>query len=800
MKNIFVAPKHYSTTLISKFFYSPYAILHFLFILQFQASGNVILKYQYLHPESLTFELVVENLGQEDVFLREIGAEYQIYYHTLWMGGGNLLTLKSSANYEIPIFIAPKCYKSEYLEKEDILLEDRYGIWNCSNFIKADPVLLIPAQQSVRLKVQAIPQAMKSYWEMEITLNLELVFNNETRLLTDSHLIFTEDIIAVLLSDKILNKEKILEMVNDSGHQGEFLNIRDRNLGKLEYQFDRFVAAHNLDKIGLTKDSMTWYLKKLLKDPDFRVQLAVFNLARKYKLEILVPDLNASWWKGIQSEILVHPYVVWPGILYTLTTFNQYHYIDSAFLEADKGTLPGEFVFMHLANHRDSIYFEKLGSYLSQYCNRPTGNEDNWEIRWMMNRLTSHLFFYELDERNMQLISGLLNSSQNDYIIQGLLSGLAGSLGKSQSHNDFIARFGEKYLELYHTNQNSMPDLLKLICYTSPPSEWLDMQIKEALISDDQGVRFSAFDLLAQKDEHKKLKNLSDPPLGRFIYHLENYDEKEADSIRYYLRMMVSDNHLSVSASNEIIALCYIYSDRYFELRDALPDSAEVFKDRLIDFISSDGYLNDIATIRDLLVYLNIFERFSQDSIFIEKVKMAMDTRLGRMDLSDVPLSELNYLAHSLTRYANFQVETPERKIGYYQKATLCFDVLLNTDSSENLKKSATDAYNSLAWNQLLNKQPKSAVLTCERGLAIQSRPILYTNLALGYLLDKQKKKALDLYSKLKDTPYLESGPYSGEPFRLVFLADLDQMEKEGLIEKSLQKDVEEIKIMLKGR
>lgn len=757
-----------------------------------KAMAQVKLLQQQFDPSTLTFDLVVENQGQEALLLREVGAEYQIYYHTLWLGIGDLPTLKSSANYEIPIFLAPECYEAEYLKEEVVRNDLMYGIWNCANYIPTEPALYLPAGEPTRIRVQAIPKAMKSYWEMEITLHLELVFDNGTQLATEPHLLFTDDIIGVLLTGRILDKEKILAMVNDPEHQGEFINIRDWKLGKLEYSFSRAVAVHHLDKIGLSRDSIEVYLKKLLKDPDSMVRLSASKVARKYQLTSLLDDLKATWPQFPEYEMEGFGYLVNPGLLYALAHFGQFQYVDSAFLRIHELEEP-QSLFFHLANLRDSVYGEKLHQFFTQHGKEPIIGYD-WKEESFYRTLAGHFCRYP-SERNARLLAELLENSPNDYIIKGIIQGLEGTYANERARTEFLAQFEPYFLELYSTHPDDRYQLLKLLYYTTDEPEPIQSYIGQALASEDWSLRQAAFGILAGREG---AMSTSSNLLWHWINQLGEHSAEPKDSIRVLARQLVSADYLSTASSQDILGLFYVFRDRHQSVQAAIPDSANAFENQFLDEITQAESLNHHLSLPTVTAVLLEFKGDLRDSLRAQQTATALDKRMQETDLASIPLSELSNMAESLEKIASAHSPNPEKKIYYYQLATRCYDAAVKADTTAALLEAATTAYNELAWYQLLNKEPAAAAATCERGLAIQKRPILYTNLALGYLLSGQKDKALELYQKLKDEPYLERNlRYGGKPYRVVFLADLLEMEAEGAIAEKVKRYVEEVRELL---
>lgn len=123
------------------------------------------------------------------------------------------------------------------------------------------------------------------------------------------------------------------------------------------------------------------------------------------------------------------------------------------------------------------------------------------------------------------------------------------------------------------------------------------------------------------------------------------------------------------------------------------------------------------------------------------------------------------------------------------------YESINNSQRNIAENKDVANLYGSLAWYQILNGEFRDAIASAEQGIAIDSSETwIYTNLALGYLLDGQKDKAENIYMKYKSKPYKFNIQFKN--FGEAFLKDLDDLEKEAIVSDSM-KNVAEIRKML---
>ena len=97
-----------------------------------------------------------------------------------------------------------------------------------------------------------------------------------------------------------------------------------------------------------------------------------------------------------------------------------------------------------------------------------------------------------------------------------------------------------------------------------------------------------------------------------------------------------------------------------------------------------------------------------------------------------------------------------------------------------DVKNGISNNYNDLAYYSLYTKDFRSAIKFAQEGLSFDSSfDIIYTNLALGYLLSNQKELADNIYLSFKDKK-MNTGTY--DSFKEGFLKDFDDLENAKII------------------
>ena len=112
-----------------------------------------------------------------------------------------------------------------------------------------------------------------------------------------------------------------------------------------------------------------------------------------------------------------------------------------------------------------------------------------------------------------------------------------------------------------------------------------------------------------------------------------------------------------------------------------------------------------------------------------------------------------------------------------------------NLKQSNLLMKLIAEAYGSLAWYRIFDKDYKGVLEAAQKGLKLSSsKEWIYTNLALGHLLTNDYEVAEKVYAEWKDKPYTESEDL--KLFKDAFLKDISDLKEEGISHKDFDKIV----------
>ena len=187
--------------------------------------------------------------------------------------------------------------------------------------------------------------------------------------------------------------------------------------------------------------------------------------------------------------------------------------------------------------------------------------------------------------------------------------------------------------------------------------------------------------------------------------------------------------------------------------------------------------------------------RIGLDSIGKERYRRYSDLVIKNISESAAGEDEIRNVASELESSGQYFLELKNygeanryfvKKIGLYQKI-----VEKDPSKAQSFNADLTQAYNSLAFYKLFEKDFKGAIVAAQNALKHDSSYLVpYTNMALGYLLNNQFSEAELIYKKYKDS--LRDG----------FLKDFTDLEEANVITEKDPKiylHVKKIKAMLGG-
>jgi tetratricopeptide (TPR) repeat protein len=179
--------------------------------------------------------------------------------------------------------------------------------------------------------------------------------------------------------------------------------------------------------------------------------------------------------------------------------------------------------------------------------------------------------------------------------------------------------------------------------------------------------------------------------------------------------------------------------------------------------------------------------QFKQYLDIVRKILVSLDAPPSIFDLDTSGVA-----TKQMTDYkkAVAEAESDIEKLAPQSKLVTAYENLLKTYKGN--KQDSTDlsnAYGSLAWYQMFNRQFSVAEQSAQYGLALDaSQEWINANLAVALLYQGKWKVAKRIYLSLKDKPY------GKVTYKEMLLSDLDELEKEGI----LHADMAKIRVLLK--
>jgi hypothetical protein len=285
-------------------------------------------------------------------------------------------------------------------------------------------------------------------------------------------------------------------------------------------------------------------------------------------------------------------------------------------------------------------------------------------------------------------------------------------------------------------------------------------------------VGFNYIDFLVSNIEYRKAKKLAVELIQTAPNNNETYGKFAAVELADYEEQKLTTSTLdykSVLTSRHVTALATYY--RYFlQQRN---------KDASIYWFSEIIKINNESSIRFLLFKEQIkFQYYLFDELFLAKNP-------------DFIKKDIDQFVKEIKN----EKSNDNKKI-FYKYLIRLEEHLLKISPEENITKSLGNHYNSLAWYQLLTGKYNQAERTVNQGLKVDPNNLYFhTNLPAALLFQGKLKKAKKLYDRWKNKPF---SPEAGYPtFKEAFLDDFKSFEKEKVIPKKYEADVEKIKSLL---
>lgn len=174
--------------------------------------------------------------------------------------------------------------------------------------------------------------------------------------------------------------------------------------------------------------------------------------------------------------------------------------------------------------------------------------------------------------------------------------------------------------------------------------------------------------------------------------------------------------------------------------------------------------------------------------------------KLSRIDSGSLKIADLNNTLQLLLRLNEVEVDEPKQNaasiVNRLKRVVALSENELRDFRGGGNKRTVANYYNDLAYYSIFDRKFAEAIEYCNKGLlADSSYSIIYTNLALAYLLNKQDAQAESLYRKYKNISF-ENESYDFKNFKEAFLKDFRDLTAAGVIQKT-DKGVKRIIAML---
>ncbi len=212
-----------------------------------------------------------------------------------------------------------------------------------------------------------------------------------------------------------------------------------------------------------------------------------------------------------------------------------------------------------------------------------------------------------------------------------------------------------------------------------------------------------------------------------------------------------------------------------------LRETAEYFERKAKEFKYSDGKNFDTSSNRALILYKKLlsFTNGNKQLYYLDKL-----TALNRS-------------------FKNVRSKDTSEQMMMVKRINENIELLRNQNKNDPkntaLARRLSVSYNDLSFHLLFIKNYDKSIEACNEGLAADpTNVIIYTNLALAYLLSKNFAEAEKIYNGFKDK-WIQSIALS---FRDGFLQDFGDLKRAGVItdkEKVIYDKVEEIQKMLES-
>ncbi len=259
------------------------------------------------------------------------------------------------------------------------------------------------------------------------------------------------------------------------------------------------------------------------------------------------------------------------------------------------------------------------------------------------------------------------------------------------------------------------------------------IEIKDCLIKSNE-----IYDKL--QESHYRESNLINQAsvLTRLIQYDENQDNN-AEKLDNIFTLILGSSNINILKEaakfyHELLMESFSNTQKV-----EFANMANIFYEKLLVI----DYTNEnLSSLVENLIHLQIIE--PTDSIE-HKLDRVFNEMVSRLNLSDLREKE-RYYHNKAERSIDHRIADE-----YYSLAVVLIEKLLENNSDRKIRDHASSTYNNLAHEQLFTGKISKAVENAKRGIELKEENIIYTKLALAYLLNDQYRDAISIIDAYKD-------------------------------------------------
>ncbi len=772
------------------------------------AQGQVEIVGQKFDYATFTYDITLVNRDTGNVLLREIVADYEVYVYIIWMGMGDPPRVKSSATYELPVYLAIGCRDSSHVTGRIHEDEKGPGLWTCQSSIRTDPVLLLPPNRKVRFQVQLKPEGYKAYLEMEVDMQLTLHFDHGQPVKMDHTPIFSQDIIGHFLADRILKKHRVIRLLEDK-EETEFIQLR-AGLGKLEYNFDQGEAICHLDKFSLPADSIRYWLRRMLQqENDGNAQAAACKMIRKYRLAELTGDLRHLWQSGLENSGHLYSEL---EVLYTLHQLGDTTILEKTFSEYLESKWNGA-GFQHFENRSDPGFYRKLVKFLQKRPSNPA--ERTSRLADLYAKLTGYH-----TPAVTRLWRQALESDTVPEVRDAIVSGLKERLSRRLAGDSLAYAFAALYPKFYESSRSyDRKNLLYLLCRTGDAAQ-AERYLKKAMLDTDRSVRQYTVGLLITLGSEKsppgasgrhwmwdlaRLRFQLDSAVRDSVarerqggFHLRRQSESKPDSLITVTRAALARGEEPLCRPETILTMSpedALLLAAWLDYEEEGSWSRHPRRQAVLTAICQPAGLKKMSPVQLGVLATLVYEQ--RDSARLEAVVQTLEARVQSLKRQPLPAAEMLEAAVTVEQMLGTMYQKDARRERWYRLVTAYYEAI--PPSFQPAARPVARWNTDLAWFELENGRPEKALAAAERaraGTNDQYARVLYAH---ALLLNGRTKEARTLYEGLKKEICTTPGYFYEEPLPQTLLYQLRQLIENNAVPEARKQEVEAIRAWLEN-